>query len=321
MTEKLRTAVVGVGHFGAYHADKYAGLAESELVAVCDTDGARGNEIAARHGVKAVADYRDLRGEVEAVSVVVPTSQHHEVTRFFLENGVHALVEKPITDDPEQAADLTRLADERGLVLQVGHVERFRPVSMALLEVATRPLYIECNRIASFRPRGTDVSVILDLMIHDIDLILSIVNAPVERIDAIGAPVLSGKEDIANTRLRFANGCVANVTASRVSLKTERKIRVFQGDSYVSADLVQNKLVAVRKGDGEMLPGIPNFDRVEKGFEEDDPLKRQIAAFLHAVQAGEAPLVGGADGRRAVETALWITTSVQEHLRQVMAEA
>src|SRR5258708_36217551 len=213
----IRTAVIGVGHFGRLHAEKYAGLSGSKLVAVADENPARAAEIAGAFGVDAVEDYRQLFGRVDAVSIAVPTAQHHPVARSCLEAGLHCLVEKPISESLPQADELIRLARERRLILQVGHLERFSAARAALEGKIQEPLFVECNRIAPFKPRGTDVSVILDLMIHDIDLILELVKAPIVELDAVGVPVLGDHEDIANARLVFANGCVANVTASRIS--------------------------------------------------------------------------------------------------------
>jgi predicted dehydrogenase len=216
----LRTAVVGVGHFGAWHAEKYAHSQRCELVAVADIDGARAAAVGEPLGVAATADHRQLIGAVDAVSVCVPTGAHYQVAREFLEAGVHVLVEKPMTGRLETADRLIAIAERRGLVLQVGHIERFSSAYFALEKLVTRPLYFESYRIAPYRARGVDVDVVLDLMIHDIDLILALVDSPVASVDAVGAPVLSAQEDIASTRVKFANGCVASITASRVSAKT-----------------------------------------------------------------------------------------------------
>ncbi len=321
MTGRIRTAVIGVGHFGRYHADKFATLEGSDPIAVCDTDGERAGAVAAKHGVQAVSDYRELLDKVDAVSVVVPTKAHREVAEPFLENGVHALVEKPVTDDLPGADALIRAAGQRNLILQVGHLERFSSAVQVVEKVLTRPLYIESYRIAPFQPRGTDISVILDLMIHDIDLILAFVKAPAESVDAVGAPVLTAVEDVANTRIRFANGCVANITASRISGKTERKMRIFQPDSYISIDFLTRKVVVARKGDGELFPGVPNFRIDEQAYEEGDSLEREVETFLNAVATKSPPPVSGEDGRRALKTAIMITESLQKHLAFVRARS
>ena len=304
--KKLRTAVVGVGYLGQFHAEKYAQLPNAELVAVVDADRQRADEIAAKLGSRGVTDYRQILDEVDAVSIVVPTQYHFEVARAFLERGVHVLLEKPITTTLAEADELIRIARERQAVFQVGHLERFNPVVMALDGILTRPGFIESVRIAPFKPRGTDVNVVLDLMIHDIDIIQNIVGSPVKQINSIGAPVFTDEEDIANARIQFMNGCVANVTASRISLKSERRMRIFQPDSYISVDFQSKKLAVFRKGDGEMFPGVPNVQMEEKSFEQGDALKSEIESFLDAVVSGKPPVVTGEDGRRALETALLI---------------
>ena len=234
-----RVAVVGAGYLGRFHAQKYAALDGVQLVAVADPDEAARERVAREAACAAVADYRQLLGEVDAVSVVTPTPLHHRVSREFLESGAHVLVEKPITATIEEARDLVATATRLGKVLQVGHLERFNPAIVAVEGILDRPRFVESNRLAPFKPRGTDVSVVLDLMIHDIDLILNIVGSPVASIDAVGAQVFTDEIDIANARLRFENGCVADATASRISMKSERKLRVFQSDAYLSIDLQQ----------------------------------------------------------------------------------
>jgi len=304
--KKIRAAVVGVGYLGRFHAEKYALLPEAELVAVVDTDRRRCEESARKLGTTAVSDYREILGQVDAVSIAVPTQHHHEVARAFLERGIHVLLEKPITTTLAEADELIRIAAERKLVFQVGHLERFNPVVLALDGVLHDPRFVESIRIAPFKPRGTDVNVVLDLMIHDIDIIRSIVGSGVRQIHSIGAPVFTGEEDIANARIQFENGCVANITASRISLKSERKMRIFQADAYISVDFQNRKLVVVRKGEGEMMPGIPNVHVEEKSFEPGDALRDEIRAFLHSVATGTPPKVSGEDGRKALEIALQI---------------
>jgi predicted dehydrogenase len=306
----LRTAVVGVGYLGNFHAQKYAAIQDSELVGVVDNDPVRVAEIAAALGVQAYSDHRELIGKVDAVSVVVPTQHHHAVARDFLAAGVHVLIEKPITVTIEEADDLIALADKNGLVFQVGHLERFNPVLVALGGVIQEPLFIESVRIAPFKPRGTDVNVVLDLMIHDIEIIQHIIKSPVERIDAIGAPVFTGEEDIANARILFRNGCVANVTASRISLKSERKMRIFQRNAYIILDFQNRKVLLAQKGIGELYPGVPNVKVDERDLGEADALRSEIESFLEAVREGKPPLVSGLDGRMALETALKINISL-----------
>jgi predicted dehydrogenase len=311
----LRAAVIGVGHFGRFHAEKYAKSRAATLVAIVDRDGERAQETARRFGAEALSDYRPLFGKVDAVSIAVPTGAHFEVARACLENGIHVLIEKPIAETLEQADELIALAERNGLVLQVGHLQRFFLERIAIGRLIDRPLYIESTRIAPFKPRGTDVGVTLDLMIHDIDLILAMVKADVVSVDAVGAPIVSTEEDIANTRIRFANGCVATVTASRVSLKTERKMRIFQREAYISIDLHNRKLVSMRKGSGKSwFPGLPPIDREEHSFSEGDDLAAEIESFLEACAGAHGPLVTGLDGRRALETAMRITKSLRESL-------
>lgn len=307
MTDKLRTAVIGVGYLGQFHAEKYAQLPDTELVAVVDTDMNRAAEVAAKVGTSPCTDYRELLDRVDAVSIVVSTQYHFEVARAFLDRGVHVLLEKPITTTIEEADELIRIADERKAVFQVGHLERFNPVVMALDELLTGPRFIESLRIAPFKPRGTDVNVVLDLMIHDIDIIQHIIDSPVKQVNSIGAPVFTDEEDIANARIQFENGCVANVTASRISLKSERKMRIFQADSYITVDFQNKSLAVFRKGSGEMFPGVPNVAMDQKTFEQGDALKSEIASFLDCIRTGATPVVSGRDGKRALETALMIT--------------
>ena len=310
MSDKIRTAVIGVGYLGQFHAEKYALLPESEVVGVVDTDRGRADEVAAKVGTVGYTDYRELLDKVDAVSIVVPTHYHFEVARAFLERGVHVLLEKPITTTVEEADELIRLADEKKAIFQVGHLERFNPVVIGLQGLLTEPRFVESIRIAPFKPRGTDVNVVLDLMIHDIDIIQTIVGSPVSQINSIGAPVFTDEEDIANARIQFENGCVANVTASRISLKSERKMRIFQPDSYISVDFQNKKLAVFRKGSGEMFPGVPNVNMEEKSFEQGDALRSEIASFLDCVSTGKAPVVSGRDGKRALETALRINNTL-----------
>ena len=307
---RLRAAVIGVGYLGNFHAQKYAALDAVELVGVVDSNPARAAEVATACGCRAFSDYRELIGLVDAVSVVVPTQFHHQVALEFLQAGVHVLIEKPITVTIEQADELIAAADAQRLVFQVGHLERFNPVLMAAEEVLNEPLFVESVRIAPFKPRGTDVNVVLDLMIHDIEIIQHLVKSRVARIDAIGAPVFTGEEDIANARIAFENGCVANVTASRISLKSERKMRIFQRDAYLTLDFQNRKLLVARKGAGELMPGIPNVQVQERELGQSDPLLSEISSFVDAIRNGAAPQVSGRDGRLALETALKINEAL-----------
>ncbi len=306
----LRAAVIGVGYLGNFHAQKYAALPDVELVGVVDSDPGRAAQVASALGTTPYGDHRELIGRVDAVSVVVPTQFHHAVARDFLSAGVHVLIEKPITVTIPEADELIAIADEKKVVFQVGHLERFNPALVALGDVLAEPLFIESVRIAPFKPRGTDVNVVLDLMIHDIDIIQHIVGSPVERIDAIGAPVFTGEEDIANARILFENGCVANVTASRISLKSERKMRIFQRDAYITLDFQNRKVLVAKKGSGELFPGVPNVKVDERELGEADALKSEIESFIAAIREGSQPQVSGRDGRMALETALKINTAL-----------
>ena len=269
---KIKAAVVGVGYLGRFHAQKYAQIPGCELVAVVDGREEVRNAVAAEVGSRPVADYRELLGKVDAVSVVTPTPAHFEIAEAFLESGAHVLVEKPITETPEQARTLIARAAQHKRILQVGHLERFNAAILAA-EPHLTPRFIECQRLAPYKERGTDVNVVLDLMIHDIDLIQSLAGSDIVSIDAIGSPVFSGEIDIANARIRFANGCVANTTASRVSLKTERKLRIFEDAAYISLDLQQKILTLIRKRDAPPQPGHLPVSIEEANLEQGDALK------------------------------------------------
>ena len=306
----LRTAVIGVGYLGNFHAQKYAAIPNVKLVGVADSNSERAEEIASVLGTTPYHDHRELIGKVDAVSVAVPTQFHHSVARDFLAAGVHVLIEKPITVTIEEADELIDFARTRGLVFQVGHLERFNPVLLALDDILQEPRFIESVRIAPFKPRGIDVNVVLDLMIHDIEIIQHIVKSEVKRVDAIGAPVFTGEEDIANARILFENGCVANVTASRISLKSERKMRIFQHNAYITLDFQNRKLLVAQKGDGEIFPGVPNVKIEERELGEADALRSEIESFISAVINQSQPLVSGLDGRMALSTALTINTTL-----------
>jgi predicted dehydrogenase len=313
--DKVRAAVIGVGYLGRFHAQKYAQAAGCELVAVSDAREEVRNAVAAEvHAGAAVADYRDLLGKVDAVSVVTPTPAHFEIAAAFLDSGAHVLVEKPITETPEQARKLITLAAQRGRILQVGHLERFNAAILAAEPYISMPRFIECQRLAPYKERGTDVNVVLDLMIHDIDLVQSLTASEIVSIDAIGSPVFSGEIDIANARIRFANGCVANTTASRVSLKTERKLRIFEDAAYISLDLQQKILTLIRKRDGVPQAGQLPVSIEEANLEQGDALKSEIESFIDCIRNEKRPIVSGEDGLRALETAIRITEQVLENL-------
>lgn len=309
-TKPLRTAVIGVGYLGRFHAQKYRELPNSELVAVVDSSADAAQKVAMELGTVGLTDFRQVLGKVDAVSVVVPTPLHFDVAGAFLEQGVHVLVEKPITETLAQAQALIDIARRKRCVLQVGHLERFNPAVQAAAKIIRTPRFIESHRLAPFKQRGTEVSVVLDLMIHDIDLIQELVGQSIASIDAVGAQVFSQDIDIANARLRFEGGCVVNTTASRVSLKQERKLRIFQDDAYLSIDLQQKILTVVRKKDTGPVESPAQVAIDEQSFEQGDALKSEIEAFLGAIRDGTKPVVTGEDGMRALATAIQIIESV-----------
>lgn len=319
--KKIRVAVVGVGYLGNFHAQKYAALPQVELVGVVDSDQARGAEVAAALKTRAFADYRELIGLVDAVSVVVPTSMHFEVGAFFLQNGVNLLMEKPITTTVAEARELIALAAAKGLVLQVGHLERFNPALTAVRETISRPGFIDAVRIAPYKPRATDVSVVLDLMVHDLDIISTLVGAPVKAVSASGAAVYSPTPDIVNARIEYQNGAVANVTASRISLKSERQLQVFQEDAWIKVDFQNRKASVCRKGEGESAPGVPAVSIIESDVPQRDQILAEIEAFVASISAGKPVVVSGEDGLRALETALLIEEKVRENLALLQAGA
>lgn len=317
--KKIKCAVIGVGYLGTFHAQKYAALPNVDLVAVCDTDTTQCNLIAEKYGAKACYDYNELVEKVDAVSIVVPTSYHYEVVKPFLRCGVHVLVEKPITSTVVEAQELIKIANEKNVVFQVGHLERFNSARLALEKHLDCPRFIESNRIAPFNQRGSDVSVVLDLMIHDIDIIQGIVNAQISKVDAQGTPILSNSIDIANARISFENGCVANVTASRVSFKTERNTRIFQMNSYLSIDYHNKKIYVFRKENSQSPQTIPNISREVFSYEKGDALMLEIQSFIEAIQMDSKPLVSGEDGCRALQTAVRITNLIKENLAKMHA--
>jgi predicted dehydrogenase len=318
---KIRVAVIGVGYLGRFHAQKYAQAAGCELVAVVDARAEARDAVAQELSTRALGDYRELLGKVDAVSVVTPTPQHFRITRDFLANGAHVLVEKPITETAAEARELIRLAAGAGLILQVGHLERFNSAILAAEPYLRSPRFVECHRLAPYRERGTDVNVVLDLMIHDIDIVQTIVGAPIVSIDAVGTPVFSAEIDIANARIRFANGCVANATASRVSLKTERKLRIFEDDAYISLDLQQKILTLIRKRTAADGPGPLPVAIEEQSLEPGDALKAEIESFLECIRTRGTPVVTGEAGLMALETATRITEQVETALAERRAAA
>lgn len=303
ITNPLRAGVVGVGYLGRFHAQKYAAQPDVTLVGVVDTDPGRAAEVAAECHTRAVTDYRDLFDQVDCVSVAVPTQLHHAVARDFLSRGVDVLVEKPLTATAAEGRELVEIAARHNCLLQVGHLERFNPALRSLTGILTAPRFIECHRVAPFIERGTDVDVVRDLMIHDLDVILSVVRSPVTSIEAFGVPVLTAEPDIANARLRFASGCVANVTASRVALKRERKMRIFQPDTYLVVDYGERRIRICRRESAPQPGGLPNLSYEEREVSGEDALEEEIRAFLRAVRERSQPVVSGRDGLQALEVA------------------
>lgn len=307
---KVRTAVIGVGHLGKYHARICAGLPDVELVAVVDVKEETAQAVARELGVAYASEVKDVLDKIDAAHVVVPTDQHYAVTRQLLEAGKHVLLEKPMTRTVEEADELLALARRTDRVLQVGHVERFNPAILGIQKVLSQPIFIEVHRLAPFNPRGTEVGVVLDLMIHDLDIILHLVRSEVEEISAVGVPVLTDKEDIANARLTFANGCVANVTASRVSAERMRKIRFFQSDAYISLDYVAQNAKIYRRQGWQILDEVINFSG-------EQPLQKEIQSFVACIRQGTRPLVSGEEGRNALAVATRVTEAVYAHLQRL----
>ena len=306
---KLRTAVVGVGYLGRFHAQKHRALDSVELVAVCDRDAERARTVAAEVQTKAIDDYRELVGKVDAVTIAATTAEHLSIARFFLENGVHCLVEKPLTRTSAEAAVLTKLAAQRNLKLQVGHVERFNPALLAARETLTTVRFIECHRLAPFKGRGADVNVILDVMIHDLDVILSLVDSKPTAASAVGIPVLMDDIDIANARIEFANGAIANVTASRVSTTPQRRFRVFQPNQYVSIDFGNGEVRRVTK-QGRWREGETPLREETWNLEKGDALLAETKAFVDAIVNDTPPVVSGVDALASLELAEMINADI-----------
>ncbi len=299
----VRVGVVGVGYLGRFHAQKYTTQANVTLVAVADTNLSRSTEVAAECHTTALRAYQDLFGQVDCVSIAVPTQFHYAVARDFLTHGIDVLVEKPLAATATEGRELVQLAAQYQRILQVGHLERFNPALRSLTGILTFPRFIECHRVAPFVERGTDVDVVRDLMIHDLDVILSLVHSPVTSIEAFGVPVLTAEPDIANARLRFASGCIADVTASRVALKRERKMRVFQPDTYLVVDYGEHRIRICRREPGAQPGALPNITFEERDVGGEDALEEEIRAFLHAVRERSRPIVSGEDGLQALEIA------------------
>lgn len=314
--DALRVGVVGVGYLGRFHAHKYARLPEARLMGVVDINAEQAARVAAEVDAASLADYRELMGKVDCVSVVTPTPNHFAIARDFLAAGIHVLLEKPMTTTIEEADRLIALAEQKGCVLQVGHLERFNSAFTAILPRLKNPMFLESTRLALFNERGLEVDVILDLMIHDIDIALHIVQSPLKQIRASGVSVLTQLPDIANVRMEFANGAVANLIASRISLKNLRKLRIFQEDCYVAADYGRKRAYAVYREEEADDSGYPEMSMEEIEIDERDALEEEVNAFLQAVKTGGRPRVDGNDGRRALDVALSISRQIDEQMRE-----
>lgn len=301
--KNLRVGVVGVGHIGSNHARLYAEIPAGEFTAVYDIDAGRAGAVSKKYGVTAAGSLEQFCEMIDAASIATPTSSHYQVAHPLLERGKHLLIEKPITESTKEASELSTLAAKNHLILQVGHVERFNPVLGALEARLTHPRFIEAHRLSPYPDRSTDIGVVLDLMIHDLEIILHLVHSSVQSIDAVGVPVLSSSEDIANARIRFEDGCVANVTSSRISPERMRKIRVFQEDAYLSLDYQNQSGEIYRRSGGRITR-----DKVE--IEREEPLKRQLVSFIECARTGREPRVSGFHATAALELAVKITERI-----------
>jgi hypothetical protein len=314
--DAVRVGVVGVGYLGGFHSQKYARLPEAKLVAVADLDEVRARMVAAQLGTEFVTDHRDLIGRVDAVSIATPTPLHYTIARDFLDAGVHVLLEKPMTQSVDEAERLIALAERKGCILQVGLLERFNPAFCAIYPHLAKPMFVEADRLALFNERGLDVDVILDLMIHDIDIVLHIIRSPLKELRASGIAVLTALPDIASVRMEFLNGAIANLTASRISTKNMRKLRVFQENSYFVADYAERRAYAVYREKEPDEEGYPQVSMEDIEIEERDALEEEIFTFLNAVKSGGTPVVSGIEGRRALAVALEISSQIEIRMRE-----
>ncbi len=305
--QKINIALIGCGFLGSRHLKTLHNLRNKiNITAICDHNAENAKSLAKQYHVPFVTDYKELSGKVDAVSICTPTISHKEIAEYFLSNNVHTFVEKPITTTIDEANVLVDLAAAKNLKLQVGHVERFNAAFTAIAPLVKDPLFIECHRLNLFPNRSLDIGVVLDLMIHDIDIILGLVNSPIKDVQAVGVNVLTDKEDIANARLTFANGCVCNVTASRISPEVTRKIRMFTKNAYISLDYAKQEAKMYTKDErGIHLKNLP--------IEKDEPLKRELEHFIDCIREGNKPLVSGAEGREALRLALTINQKIWEH--------
>jgi predicted dehydrogenase len=318
--EKLRVGVIGVGHHGEYHVQKYKALPTVELVGVVDTNPDRAHEIAQRFNTTAYSEHNEIMNMVDGVSLAVPTGDHFDVAKDILSRGVHLLIEKPITYNLEHAEALIHMAREKGLVLQVGLVERFNPAVVEMMSLLHEPVLIESQRMNQFTTRGTDVDVVIDLMIHDLDIILHIVQSEVKEIHAMGMPIVTGKTDIANVRMIFENGTVANLTASRLSHRALREMRVFQPDACFTVDYFRRELSVTRLDhDVKNSNNFPQISTDTMTFPGRDSLADEISSFVNAITNGSEPIVTGHDGRKALKISLGIIDQIKSGSRDFQA--
>jgi len=332
---KIKLGVIGVGHLGRFHVQNYQSISEAELVGIYDIDFERAQHVADEFQTRAFDKLEPLLEQIEASSIVVSTTRHFEITRACLNQGIHCLVEKPITSTLAEADKLIRLAKEKDVFLQVGHIERFNPAIVALSDFELKPMFIESHRLASFNPRGTDVAVVLDLMIHDIDIILHLVKNPVTKIDASGVAVVTDEVDIANARLGFENGCVANITASRISQKMMRKMRLFQRDAYIGIDFLQKFSEIYQLVDPDNFKLQPNQIPIEFGqvdqhgkskkityerrqTDETNALKMELESFIESIKTGKHPMVSGEQGKEALRVAIEITDMIKTQVEKLI---
>jgi predicted dehydrogenase len=312
--DKIKVGVIGVGYLGKFHAQKYAAMDDVELVGVVDLDAKAAAAVAEKCNTTLYSDYRELLPHVQAVSIVVPTTRHHSVAVDCLNQGVDILIEKPMTSTLTEADDLIARAEARNLIIQVGHLERFNPAVLAMEEHLTQPMFIESIRIHMFQSRGTDVDVVLDLMIHDIDIVLSVVNSPLRTIHTVGVPVVTPHTDIANARLIFENGCTANVTVSRISKDNIRRLRVFQPRCYIAVDYAKKEIMIIRQHKELGEDGLPKEEIIKSSFLEKDALEAELLDFVANVRNRTTPKVSGTEGRRALAVAFQIMAQIREHI-------
>lgn len=337
--KNLRVAVIGVGHLGKEHARVYAGMPDVELVAVVDTNKVQGETIAKNCNTRFFTDYKEVMGSVDAVSIAVPTRLHCQIAKDFLARDIHVLVEKPMSSTLTEAKELVEVSKRSKAVFQVGYIERFNPAIMAIQKYPIIPRFIECHRLRPFTFRSADIGAVFDLMVHDIDIIMHLANSKIKKIDAFGINMISQKEDIANARILFENGCVANITASRVALAPMRKIRLFSEDAYISLDFQKREALIFRKSphltldslniketDVASIADLKNFDfgdllHMERlTMDNYEPLQKELESFVDCIQNGKKPLVSGEDGIATLEVATWITNEIDRTLKTVRGE-